>query len=296
VKNPDSIDYSGCDTVPCIYNKIYGKEEHVAGYVHYLWYLKFGHMLSADNSVPYFVSRYTGKYPTRIETYNGKKYELKDFLYNDEELYGLWRLSLMLDKSHAHLTNLRETQRVPRGSDIENENSSVCGQASSGGWIILKDSCLRINKDDGYLYEAVTHELSHQLDFFRREGRESETKEYLELTGFSIEEFLDENKRTQRRWKLPPNPQLVTFYGSTSPAESFAEDLAYFRHEGDTTKRKLKDTHYQFISDRFYQKRKFDSPSFFGSWFGANMNVIGQKTFKAVLDCSQSSAKFKTTL
>ena len=35
----DSIDYSGCHSVPCIYNRIYGKEGHIAGYVHYLWYI-----------------------------------------------------------------------------------------------------------------------------------------------------------------------------------------------------------------------------------------------------------------
>jgi len=52
LNNPDAFDYSSCRDVPCIYNKIYGKEKDVAGYVHYLWYLRFGHMLAADNKIP----------------------------------------------------------------------------------------------------------------------------------------------------------------------------------------------------------------------------------------------------
>lgn len=299
VKNPDSVDYSGCDSVPCIYNRIYGKENHIAGYVHYLWYLKLGHMLSADNSVPYFVEMYSGAYPTRIASYNGKNYELKDYLYNDEELYGMWRLTMMLDKSHAHLTNLRETQRLPRGSAVENTGALVCGQASSGGWIILQDACLRINKDYGYLYQAVTHELSHQVDFLKAKGwtepRESETTEYLQLTGFTTEEYQDKDGKTKSRWKLPASPQLVSSYGHSSPAESFAEDLALFRHEGDLTKQKIKHTHYNFVSEKFYSKKLFDSPSFFGSWLNGKTSDLSKGAFKAVVDCTQSSAKFKST-
>src|SRR5690606_12112734 len=62
LKNPESIDYSGCEDVPCIYNRIYKKDNHVAGYVHYLWYLKLGNMLSADNDDPDQASKEDGNY------------------------------------------------------------------------------------------------------------------------------------------------------------------------------------------------------------------------------------------
>ncbi|HLW56568.1 MAG TPA: hypothetical protein VKY27_04230, partial [Bacteriovoracaceae bacterium] len=82
---PDSIDYSGCYDLPCIFNRIYDREEdYIAGYVHYLWYLKFGHYLSLDNKVPDQNSPTPG-------IYNEKQFSVKDYLYSEKELYGLWR-------------------------------------------------------------------------------------------------------------------------------------------------------------------------------------------------------------
>jgi hypothetical protein len=164
--NPEAIDYSSCYDVPCIFNKIYNKENHVAGYVHYLWYLKFGHMLSADND--------TYPHNKTPGIYNGKKFELSDYLYADHELYSFWRLSLMLKAPHTTLSSMKEIQKIPRGEKFEPlDFKRACGIAYSTGWILLTDNCIRIDKknpDKGGLYWSLTHELNHQIDF--QEGLE----------------------------------------------------------------------------------------------------------------------------
>ncbi len=296
LKNPDSIDYSACDSVPCVFNRIYGKENHVAGYVHYLWYLKFGHMLSADNLVPQ---------PSTVtaNNYNGATYKLADYLYNDDELYGLWRLTVMLDKSHTILTGMKETQRIPRTAYLQGYATNTCGLAFSQGYILLQDACLKINpndKDYGYLYQAVTHEINHQIDYQQgldvyKSAYRSEQKDYLDLTGFSKREFRNTRGEIEVEWALAPTAKVVSLYAKTSPAESFAEDLALFRHAGDTTQSTLRPDHFSFISDNYYQKKKFDSDSLFPTWLEESNGEFTKEIFKSIVDCTESPKKYKST-
>lgn len=294
LRNPDSIDYSMCDNLPCIFNRIYGKENHVGGYVHYLWYLKFGHMLSLDNKVPEQTSNQPG-------VYNQKQFPLSAYLYNEKELYGLWRLSHMLKAPHTTLRYLKEVQRVPRGENFEGDYGSACGLAYSGGWIKLNDGCLTTyqNPDNGYLYQAVTHELNHHIDFEQGRGTRnfyrSHQQDYLNLAGFFKNEYVDENGTLVSQWAHKEGIKLVTSYAGTSPQENFAESLSMFRVDGDTTKKKITPQHFSFVSEEYYEGRSFEKEELMKAWIQEYSVETGKEVFKAVIDCNKKTGTFKST-
>lgn len=293
VLSPVKTDYSSCKDVPCIYNKIYGQEDHVAGYVHYLWYLRLGHTLSADNLVPEQKSPYAG-------VYNGLKYPLSDYLYSENELYGFWRLSTMLEASHGKLKVMKEIQRVPRGAELENFESTACGAAYSDGRIIFSDQCLEIesNKDFGELYPSVIHEMSHIIDF--QEGDKlhidcrSEQQDYLDLIGMYSVEYMDENKDMIKEWKFQKSRvgPGVSDYADSTPAENFAETLAYFRIEGDRTQTTISPAHFQFVSNNYYQSRSFEKKVLFPKWLSSLEPEISHLSMLSVSDCQKSENAF----
>jgi len=295
LRDPTSIEYSSCSDVPCIYNKIYKKGDSVEGYVHYLWYLRFNHMLSADNMSPSQASKNAGEY-------NGKILTLDKYLYNDTEIYGFWRLSKMLRTPHTTLSYLKEIQRIPRGEGFEGKDmAGACGLAYSQGWILLNDGCLwtDYSKDSGYLYQAVTHEISHQVDFQQgrgsREFYRSHKQDYLDLTGFYLTEFVDTDGKTKNKWNLKPGAKLPTGYGGTAPQENFAEAIAVFRHNGDQTKKSITDAHYSFVSKNYYQDRFFEKEQLIKTWISDYSAETGKSIFKSVVDCSKNTSATKST-
>lgn len=294
LKDTNSIDYSTCSDVPCLFNRIYGKQDHVAGYVHYLWYLRFNHMLSADNMSPIQSSKVAGEY-------NGKIHSFDKYLYDDNELYGLWRLSLMLKTPHTTLSYLKEVQRVPRGESFEGKDmAGACGLAYSQGYILLNDGCLRINnnKDLGYLYQATTHELSHHVDFEQGRGSKafyrSHKQDYLDLTGFWLKEFVNEAGEQVRQWQLKDSSKLPTSYGGTAPQENFAEALAVFRVDGDLARKNITTDHFNFVSTNYYQNRSFEKEELLKAWILKSTPETGKSVFKSVVDCSKETAAPKS--
>lgn len=300
----DSIDYNGCSSVPCIYNRIYGKEGHIAGYVHYLWYLKFGYMLSADNLIPIVDGETSSP-----GIYNNQRVPLDQYLYNDQELYGLWRLTLMLKAPQTSLKKLKEFQRVPRGHEFEGTKyKGACGLAYSRGWIKVTDSCLWQNKtnlDMGYLYQAVTHEINHHVDFEGGENSKifyrSHQSDYATVAGFNMDnEYVDQWGRVTREWGKTTGQKLVTSYAGTSPQENFAESLAMFRIDGDLTKSKITGPHFDWVSQNYYQNRSFEREALLKHWIDGYALDISNEVLNAVTDCntvkaSPKSSYFKTT-
>jgi hypothetical protein len=293
LNNPDLFDYSSCEDVPCIFNKIYGKENHVAGYVHYLWYLKFGNMLAADNKIPVQGSKNPGEY-------NKKIIPFEKYLLNDKELYAFWRLSLMLRSPHTTLSYLKEVQRIPRGEALEGYNSLTCGLAYSSGWILLSDACLSVNSniDTGYFYQAVTHELTHHVDYEQGRGSRkhyrSHKEDYLEMAGFHLEEYVDDKGKPQRKWAHKDGIKLISDYAGTAPEENFAESISYFRVNGDETKKGLKKDHYDFISKEYYSNLHFESESLMKKWISQYQPLISQMAFSSVMDCSKEKSSPKS--
>lgn len=288
----DSVDYAGCTDVPCIINRIYGKEEHIAGYVHYLWYLRMGHMLSADNLVP--ALNMDNNPRNQIipipGQYKGRSFPLSSFLYSENELYGFWRLSLMVQTPYSAMGVMDEMQRLPRGEKFD--NSSTCGMAHSGGFILLADSCLNfgMSKDEGFFYEAVTHEMAHQIDF--EEGYKvygasyrSHQADYLALSGFSLEEYRDATGKVSKTWKHETGIKLINSYAGTSPQENFAELLSHFRHNGDKTMGILNTDHYQFGSREYFQDKEYTRKILFEQWVKEETSKSSKDSLKAVIDC-----------
>ena len=289
--NPDAFDFRGCSDVPCLYNRIYQKENHVAGYVHYLWYLKFGNMLSADNVVPAIKDGRNAE--SRPGVYNGKLIPFEKFLYNDSELYALWRLTLMLDSPFTNLPKLKEVQRIPRGENIEGMDSGVCGLAASSGWIVLNDGCLGVtstNWDQGYLYSAVTHEMSHQVDY--ELGRainsfyRSQKSDYYTMAGFVLKEWHDTDF-SRRVWDYDASSKSVTRYARNNPVESFAETAAYYRVDANMTKNNVTPEHYAFIKSKVHQDVEFDKTTILNRLIQKYNSETGKDVFKAVIDCSE---------
>jgi hypothetical protein len=290
LNDAEAFDYSQCKDLPCIFNKIYGKEDSVAGYVHYLWYLKMGNYLTAHNTV------YGGSYrDIKPGIYNEKPLKVSDYLWSEDELYGFWRLSHMIKAPHTELRYLTEIQRVPRGEFFGFVGAMTCGLAWSHGIVSLQDGCLSTGTDayPGTFYESVLHELTHQVDY--HEGKKlnksyrSDSQDYLDLSKFILNEYKDEAGKTVRQWKHKEGIKLASSYAGTSPAENFAETIAFFRVDGSTTKNNISDEHWKFTS------KSFQKSDFIKSWMVTHSSLMAQLAFKAVGNCSNSSQGFAST-
>ena len=295
--NPDSIDYSGCSDVVCIFNRVYGRDEsYVAGYVHYLWYLKFGHYLSLDNKVP------DQKSPTP-GVFNNKMFNLSHYLYNEKELYGLWRTMHLLKDPYTNITNLTEIQRVPRGENLEGYQSGVCGLASSAGHIRLNDGCLSLyqDQDKGFLYLGVIHEMTHMIDYLEAKQRgsggwyRSHEQDYLDIVGFYKYEYTDAEGKLVSEWKLKDGARTIRSYAATSPVENFADTLAYFRQEGDETKSKI-DTHqFNWIASNYFHGEAYDKASNRPRLLKKYESTFASKILAKVMDCSATQRSYQSS-
>lgn len=298
VANPDSIDYSGCGDVPCIFNRIYGKgSNYIAGYVHYLWFLKFGSYLSADNSVPDQQSPTPG-------VYGGFSYPVSSYLYNETELYAFWRMTHLLKEPYTNLSNLTEIQRIPRGvKNFEGYQPGSCGLASTAGHIRLQDGCLTVgvmNKDLGFMYIGVIHEMTHMLDSLQAKERRSNKyyrsydQDYLDLVGFYKQEYTDANGKVVSEWKLKPEAKTIRDYASTSPVENFADTLAYFRQEGEETKFKIDTNQYGWISRNYFHGESYDKTGNRQRLLKKYESILAGKILNKVMDCTVSEKPYQS--
>jgi len=295
--DPESIDYSGCYDLPCIFNRIYQKEsDYIAGYVHYLWYLKFGHYLSLDNKVP------DQKSPTP-GVYNNKQFTVLDYLYDEKELYGLWRITHLLVEPYISLTNTREIQRIPRKENLEGYPMGVCGLASSAGHIRLQDGCLQVhnvNQDRGFLYLGVIHEMTHMVDYLQAQQRKnggwyrSHEQDYLDIVGFYKVEYTDANGKLVSEWKLKEGAKTIRSYAATSPVENFADTLAYFRQEGEETKSKIDARQYSWISSNYFHGESYDKVGNRTRLLKKYESAFTSQILPKVMDCSSTKNAYQS--
>jgi hypothetical protein len=302
LNNSQAFDFSTCQDVPCVFNKIYQKEGDVAGYVHYLWYLKMGNLLAATNTV------YNAKSQTKPGIYNGKEFAVSAYLYRENELYAFWRLLQLLKEPHTKLSDFTEIHRVPQGEsfDFEVEErkngggglGETCGLAWSSGYVILQDLCLQVSsdKDFGYFYQAVMHEITHQVDY--HQGREkkgtyrSTEKDYLDVAKFYLKEYKDESGRTVRQWEHHPGIKLVSGYAGTSPAENFAETISLFRLEGTKTKKSIAEDHWKFVSGKYFFDKSFENKELMKNWLDKKASDASTRSFQMVEECSKTTQTF----
>lgn len=293
--NKKDYDFSLCQDVPCILNVIYETPGGIAGQVIYFWYLKMGSLLAVDNKVSEQISTMPG-------IYMGKSFPLKSYLFSLDELYGFWRLAQSLPPRYSMLTNLDEIQRIPKSSSIENEDASVCGLASNGGDIRVNDGCLMIgngqNRGEGYFYQAVTHELSHEIDFFTalsikpRTSYYSHTDEWKKEGGWIIREILDASTGAIkiRQWDTDLGAdKFISNYAQTSPPEHFAETLSFMYDSGDTSKKTIPPSTYDLVQKKFFDENEYDSQHF-KTEFLAMADQYDVALFNATEDCLKNPA------
>ena len=150
----------------------------------------------------------------------------------------------------------------------------------------------------GFLYQAVTHELTHHVDFEGGRGSKSfyrsHKEDYLQLAGFFLEEYVDKDEKPKRRWAHTKDIKLVSEYAGTAPEENFAESIAFFRVEGDITKKNLTDKHYDFVSKEYYFSKSFYRDMIVKGWIEEYQSEILQKSFKSVIDCSKEKSSPKS--
>jgi hypothetical protein len=302
LKDPGRIDYSSCQDVPCIINKIYNKNDHVAGYVHYLWYLKFGTMISADNLVPYSNALLPPQGSKIPGQYNGEEIPFEDFLFDQKELLGFWRLSHVLEAPYLNLPDFKEIQRIPRNKKlIGDAHAGSCGLAYSEGWILLTDGCLTFSYKLDFgssFFTSVAHEMSHQLDFFEGKGSKelyrSKKQDFMLFTQNRVE-YKDADGKTVMNWKPNPELKVVTGYARTNPVENFAETMAYYRLKGDFTKGHISKEQYTFFGETYFDSKEFTSSGLLKIWINENSNELSNLVLKSVIDCSKSKNTLKSS-
>jgi hypothetical protein len=283
----DTVSYDGCEDVPCVFNRIYGKESGAEGYVHYLWFLKFGIYLAADNQIPLQASSLAGHY-------QNTHLPLKDFLWSPEEIYGFWHLSHQMSGLHGSLKYLREIQRIPKRQIIEGRSKNICGLASAtitGGWIILPDCGLEFPD----FYRIVWHELSHHVDaelggMTRENFYYSYKKDYIELAGFKFVEYVDKGGLLVPKWEVPAQMKFVSGYAKAAPEENFAETAAYFRMKGDWTQKSISAEHFSFMKDSVYSGRSFNEEASLKLWISSLGSELDSRALRDLVFCSENKS------
>jgi hypothetical protein len=200
------------------------------------------------------------------------------------------------------------------GMLLQSWGQSTCGDAGgsrTGGYIRLNDRCVRTStngphadpefSDFGYL--GITHEIGHRLDVsLSGDGggwylSEDSQKGFATLSGWrEIRETSGGavSSKWESGWELTSQSGtpiwsksgkgdgFVRDYAGTSPAEDFADTTAYFRFEPELTREKspLK---FAWISDKFYQGRKFDIESRRDN-YRAQVRVALERNIQAIVD------------
>ncbi len=296
--NKTDYDFSGCNDVPCILNTIYGKQDSIEGYAIYYWYLKMGSILSVDNKVPEQIS-------VRAGEYKGKTFPFESYLYDKNELYAFWRLTHLLSSRYSNLTNLIEIQRIPRKTTFEEYGPYVCGLAISSGYILLNDGCLDLGigkdvRDLGEFYPSVIHEMSHQIDYHLGRGNlgyYSKEEEWLKEGQWSVKESVDPaTGETDRQWHstLPSN-KWASSYAQTSPAEHFAETLAYYRYEPDRILKTIPESTYPLVKKKFFDEVSFDVNSII-TQYASELDAFEKDIFESTNACLSSPYQVELAL
>lgn len=289
-QNKNDYDFSSCSDVPCILNAIYESSDGLEGQVIYFWYLKMGSMLGVDNKIDEQVSTEPG-------IYFGKTHAFKNYLFSRDELYGFWRLAQTLPLKYQSLTNLDVIERIPKGAFFENEEEGVCGLAGNWGVIRVNDQCLSIGdskrRGEGYFYQAVPHELSHEVDFFTAEfikphtSYYSHTEEWKNEGRWIIKEILDTSTGAikLRQWDYSlEDEKFVSDYARTSPQEHFAETLSMMYASGEYSKKTIPSSTHELVQQKFFDSQLFDTKNKTAAFYPI-IDRFDVNIFKATEEC-----------
>lgn len=274
----EAVDVSSCRLAPCVFNTIYNKsEDALEGHVAFLFFLKSGYMLSGTVDLPNTEVLY-GYYFSSLD--------LSSYYFRDHEFYLAW---LWLQSASEKVFNLQQTlqniYRLPHDYDF----NSWCGRAGMGqGWIFLAEECLSNNRRisrrryeinewwqeegieryiRGQAVGALAHEVGHHYDwnFVYPNGthstRLSNQEDFLSLSGWSLEEYHNEQGQLVRSWQHFGGQEgyddFVRPYSSKNPGEDFADGFSFFRYYPSTF-RKVSPRKFQYFKEHVFEGRSYD--------------------------------------
>lgn len=308
LNHPENYDFSACRDVPCIVNTVYGANADIEGWVTYIWWLRMGSLISFKNKINdgTIVSGYTSTPREYVGTYNGIAYPLDHYLFDKDELYALWRIAEFMPAQYRALTNLKEVQRIPRGSlfmDVAGLPSrrGACGLAWSSGTILLQDGCLsfeRPNLDRGDIYHSIPHEMSHMVDYLRSSDQGlfyfSREPFWINEGKWTLAEHLDTATGTVvQQWQttLPPE-NFISGYARTNPMEHFADTLSYYRYNGAASSEKVPATTYNWVKSNIYEEQEFTVPGMYAYLRKFEEQDLTPRVFSAAMACFNDSSTF----
>lgn len=266
LNNPDGLDISMCQDAPCVINKVYNSTSEIEGWAIYLWWLKMGNIISFKNQI--YKNSFFDSTPNIPGRYNGARYSLQDYLFSKDELYAFWKMSHYLPTQYKILTNLYEIQRIPRGATFEGKSAMICGLAWGSGFVLLQDGCLQFDAgsklERGSIYHLVQHEFSHIVDNFRS-GKPEQYLYYSVNDPWKSEGLWTEQEylntttgATEKKWvSTLPGDKFVTSYAQINPLEHFAETLAFYRYNGEHTKKTIPPSTYDIVKKTIYDQSEY---------------------------------------
>lgn len=251
------LDVSECSNVKCLFSKIYPNSNGIEGHFHYYFYLKMGYVLNTVKTLPL----------TRLPD----DYTYQSVLFSREELQYFYHLTKILSPSFQKLPTLSTINRLPKNMYLPQYGDATCGLAGGfldNGYILLMDNCLSTDKNsilDSNFIPLTSHEISHRLDYKIDRNRFSETKEWLDLSGWYLKENVDaKTGAVIRQWALKEstgdvkNDGFVRDYAATQPGEDFADSVGFFRSKANEMSVKSP-RKYAWISKNLYQGKSFTS-------------------------------------
>ena len=238
----DSIDVSSCQTAPCIFNTIYNEPQNdKKGYIAFLFFLKTGYILSGINNLP----------SVRGIHLNTTEIPLEAYYFKEREFHWMW---LWLQNNPESLFNLQHLKTMYRFPQNYSTGIFGCALASSWGWALFSDPCLKTQlayynnrewwQEDSIsefvgaeAIETISHEIGHHYDYSAFDGYTwhgiSGKDEWRELSNWILNEYHDDQGRLVREWNHSGGESeyddFVNNYASTKPSEDFADSLAAFR-------------------------------------------------------------------
>lgn len=270
----EGVDYSGCATLPCLVNRVYGEAENaLPGWVHYWFFLRTGYVLNA-------AAVYPGMDSTQV------KAAPKDFLFTPEELRGFWRAAQSAPRPMANLAGLSRVYRIPRGHRLPSaDDSDACGRfygghwwdvgdhgeqidiRSSPGYILLDSECLEIiasmNTQEwiGHLEGDFSHEVGHALEKSSIDGSARKVSlvfdpDWSKLNGWKFDSRLVDGRYVYQ-YSRDPQAEFVSDYAKTSPAEDWAESIAFYRYGAETLREKAPKK-FEYLKSKVFDGVSYD--------------------------------------
>lgn len=164
---------------------------------------------------------------------------------------------------YKKLRSLNRIKRLPNGYSQPRAPDAVAySKTGREGEITFLDSGFEGSASWGPT--VAVHELSHHVDFSRSPTNVhgfSEAQEFLSLSGWSKKVSYEVDERTNRRrevveWSHDPDKKFVTSYGSTEPAEDFAESATYYIYKPNQLKA-ADPQKYEFLKNNVFSGKEY---------------------------------------